>query len=332
MPRFAINIVTFNSARSINTCLESVFGQECRDFGVTVIDNGSTDDTMARLEHWRELGARVMSMGRNLYYARAHNTGIRETDSEFVLTLNPDVVMRPDYLLQVAQAFALSPRIGSVNGKLMLLQALPVGLEETLALDSSELVVDGAGLMMLRSRRPFLRCHRALAMSGCVEPRYIFGADGACAAYRRAMLEDTAIEGEYFDEDFVIYREDVDLAWRAQLYGWDSYYMPAAMGYHMRGFHLGQNRRSIPAYIKRQSVKNGWLLLIKNDTLRALVQNVPSIVLYQAKILGGLLTIEQRSLPAVVDVIRLWPRMQRKRAVIQSRRVRTDHEMHAWFE
>lgn len=332
MPLFAINIVTHNSSARIDTCLESVFGQECRDFSVTVIDNGSTDGTLASLDRWRTRGIRVISLPRNLYYARAHNIGIRETSSDLVLTLNPDVIMWPDYLGQVARTFDLSPRIGSINGKLLLLTSPPARVDEVFSLRSSELLVDGCGLKMFRSRRPFLRCNREPAMSRCVEPRYIFGADGACAAYRRAMLEDTAIDGEYFDEDFVMYREDVDLAWRAQLYGWDSYFAPAAMGYHMRGFHPGQSRRSIPAYIKRQSVKNGWLLLIKNDTPRALMRNLPSIVRYQARIFAGLLTIEHSSLPAMFDVLGLWPRMRKKRAVIQTRRTRTDDEMCSWFE
>jgi GT2 family glycosyltransferase len=331
VPRFSISIVTHNSATTIDSCLAAVYAQEYRDFSVTVIDNGSTDDTLAHLDRWSHHGFRLMTMGRNLYYARAHNIGIRESDSDFVLTLNPDVVMRPDYLGEVARAFELSTTIGSVNGKLLLLLSPPASLEEVLALRPSDMVIDGAGLMMLRSRRPFLRCYRQPAASHCLQPCYIFGVDGACAAFRRAMLEDTAIDGEYFDEDFVIYREDVDLAWRAQLYGWDSYYVPTALAYHVRGFHLGQSRRSIPAYIKRQSVKNGWLLVIKNDTPRDLVQTAPMFVLYQAKILAGLLTIEQSSLRAVADTIALLPRMRQKRRTIQSRRIRSRDDMQAWF-
>ncbi len=332
MPHFAVNIVTYNSAGSIDTCLDAVFGQEYRDFSVTVIDNGSTDGTLDRLARRSAQSIRILPMERNLYYARAHNIGIRETTSDLVLTLNPDVIIRPDYLEQIAQAFALSPGIGSVNGKLLLLTFQPRSVDEVFSLDISEMVVDGAGLMMLRSRRPFLRCHRKPASLCGDRAHYIFGADGACAAYRRAMLEDTNVDGEYFDEDFVIYREDVDLAWRAQLYGWDSYYAPAAVGYHVRGFHLGGSRHTIPPFVKRQSVKNGWLLPIKNDTPGAFFRQTPAVLRYQAKIVAGLLTVEHSSIPAITDVIALWPRMQRKRALIQARRVRTDAEMSKWFE
>jgi GT2 family glycosyltransferase len=299
---------------------------------VTVIDNGSADGTLTRLEPWRGRGVRVLAMGSNLYYARAHNLGIRETESELVLTLNPDACLRPDYLSAVARAFALSPCIGSVNGRLLLLPGPTPDLDSLLARPVGEFVLDGAGLLMRRSRRPHLRGAHRPAHTTCMEAASIFGADGACAAYRRAMLEDTAVEGENLDEDFVMYREDVDLAWRAQLFGWDSYYAPDAVGYHVRGVHVGQSRRSIPTELRRQSVKNGWLLVIKNDTLGALARDAAYVAPYQARILAGLLTIERSSLPAIADLLRLLPAMRRKRALIQARRRRPDAEMRRWFE
>jgi GT2 family glycosyltransferase len=331
MVRVAINIVTYNSAKHIDHCLESVFRQEYQDFAVTVLDNHSTDDTVARLEHWRDLGLRIIPLGSNLYYAQAHNIGIQQTQSDYVLTLNPDVVLRPDYLLHVVNVFDRSLRIGSVNGKL-LLKELECASGSTMASEGRAPLIDGAGLLMLKSRRPYLRGNREPGDTSCLQPQYIFGADGAAAAYRRAMLEDVAIDGEYFDSEFVMYREDVDLAWRAQLYGWDSYYVPEAVGYHVRGFHLNQSRSGVPAYIKRQSVKNGWLLIIKHDTPKSLLRDCFSLIPYQAKILAGILTVERTSLPAVVDTLKLLPSMRRKRREIHRRRRRSEEAMRRWFE
>ena len=328
MARVAINIITHNSADHLDACLHSVFEQEYRDFQVTVIDNGSTDDTLTRLHQWEDRGARVVSLTQNHYYARAHNMALRETDSDFVLTLNPDVVIRSDYLSRVLPAFSLSVSIGSVNGKLL----LPTGPGNEMDRPDGEAWIDGAGLMMLKSRRPYLRGNRQPGDTHCVSAQYIFGADGACATYRRAMLDDVAVDGEYFDEDFVMYREDVDVAWRGQLYGWDTYYVPDAVGHHRRGFHLGQSRRSIPQYLKRQSVKNGWLLLIKNDTLQSITRDIPYIAPYEAKIMAGLLTFEHSSLGAIPDLLALLPRMRQKRAQIQARRRRSEEDMRRWFE
>jgi GT2 family glycosyltransferase len=332
MARVAINVVTYNSAASIDSCLTSVFQQDYRDFEVTVIDNNSQDATPDKLARWKREGVHVILNRANQYYSRAHNFAIRETDSEYLLTLNPDVIILPDFVRQVLQAFEVSPRIGSVNGKLLLLPA-PQPTAEVLETDPpAHALIDGAGLMMYKSRRPFLRGNRRPHGEACLYPEYIFGADGACAAYRRTMLEDTAVEGEYFDNDFVIYREDVDLAWRGQLYGWDSYYTPKALGYHARGFHPGYKRRSIPRHLRRQSVKNGWLLLVKNDTRESLLRDLMYVGRYQLRVVAGVLSIEPSSLAAVPDLIKLMPVMQRKRDHIQAHRRRSEIELWQWFE
>jgi GT2 family glycosyltransferase len=330
--RVAINIVTYNSAGNIDRCLESVFQQDYRDFAVTVLDNQSTDDTLARLERWKDSEIRVIPLHANLYYVRAHNIGIHETQSDYVLTLNPDVVLRPDYLRRAVKAFERSSRIGSVNGKLLLTSTLESASDDSLMSGSFAPLIDGAGLKMLKSRRPYLRGNREPSDGSCLQPQYIFGADGAAATYRRTMLEDVALDGEYFDPEFVMYREDVDLAWRAQLYGWDSYYVPEAVGYHVRGFHLNQSRHEMPAYLKRQSVKNGWLLIIKHDDPGSLLRDCFAVIPYQMKILTGILTVERSSLLAVADTVKLMPSMRRKRREIRQRRRRSREDIRRWFE
>ena len=78
---------------------------------------------------------------------------------------------------------------------------------------------------------------------------YIFGPSGAAPLYRRAMLDDISFEGEFFDEDFVMYREDADLAWRAQWRGWKGVYTPHAVAYHVRGLGPEHSRQNIdPAH------------------------------------------------------------------------------------
>ncbi len=327
MPAIAINVVMYNGASTIDACLQSVLDQDFTDFVVTVVDNASTDDSVTRAQKWQDPRMTVLRNEKNLYYARAHNRAIAATDSEFVLTLNPDAVLYPDYVSRVLTAFRRSPRIGSVNGKLLLVGPDQFGSYLVRTPPSVADLIDGAGLMLRRSRRPHLRGNRMPSATHCLESQYIFGADGACATYRRAMLEDVAIGEEYFDEDFAIYREDVDLAWRAQWLGWDTYYCPDAVGYHVRGFHIGRGRRHISAELKRQSVKNGWLLMVKNDTVPAFLVDLPWILPYQMKVLGGILLLERGSLVAVRDTWELLPKMLEKRRVTQTRRRRRGAEV-----
>ena len=97
---------------------------------------------------------------------------------------------------------------------------------------------------------------------------YVFGATAAAALYRREMIEDISMDGEFFDSDFFVYREDADVAWRAQLLGWRCLYTPHARGYHVRNVLPG-NRRALPAEINMHSVKNRFLMRIKNMTGRS---------------------------------------------------------------
>jgi len=331
MPRVSVNIVTFDSAERIDACLESVAAQTLTDIGVTVIDNASTDGTVNRLRQWEARGVRVIANPTNVYYARAHNQAIRESDSEFVLTLNPDVLVFPDYLERVVNVFDRSPQIGSVNGKLLLTKREALRPSLIALPPAPGALIDGTGLLMRRSRRPGLRGNHMPAITHCLEATEIFGVDGACAAYRRTMLDDVTVNGEVFDEDFVIYREDVDLAWRAQILGWESWYEPTAIGYHVRRFHVGGDRRAIPPELKRHAVKNGWLLLIKNEDASSLLCAFPWVLPYQLKILGGLLMVEHSSLAAIPEMLRLLSRTHRKRALIHARRRRTPAELRRWF-
>ena len=79
------------------------------------------------------------------------------------------------------------------------------------------------------------------------------------------MIEDTSVLGEFFDPDFFVYREDADVAWRAQLMGWRCIYTPLARGYHVRNVLPG-NRRALPSVINMHSVKNRFLMRLKNMT------------------------------------------------------------------
>lgn len=331
MPRVDIHIVTYNSADCIDACLESVLAQHYTDYQVTVFDNGSQDDSARRLAVWATCGVRVILNGSNLYYSVAHNRAIRESTSKFVLALNPDVILDPHFLARAVAAIERMPHVGSINGRLIRIKPSEMSMETLRSPQRDNMVLDGAGLMMRRSRRPDLRGNNLPANSTCTEPTYIFGADAACALYRRAMLDDIVVDGEYFDEDFMIYREDVDLAWRAQLLGWDCLYLPDAIAYHVRSFRPGQRRHAIASDLKRHSVKNGWLLVIKNDYPGAILKNILWVLPYQVKILAGLLFTEPSSLSAIPQTIRLLPRILRKRAVIQKIRARSAKELRRWF-
>ena len=159
---------------------------------------------------------------------------------------------------------------------------------------------------------------------------YVFGATAAAALYRREMIEDIAVDGEFFDCDFFVYREDADVAWRAQLMGWRCLYAPYARGYHVRKVLPG-NRRALPAEINMHSVKNRFLLRIKNMTWSLYRKNWLSITCRDLVVVGCCLVREQTSLKAFWFVAQNWKRVVAKRQIIMRRQRVDDDYMASWF-
>jgi GT2 family glycosyltransferase len=163
-----------------------------------------------------------------------------------------------------------------------------------------------------------------------LKPEYVFGATAAAALYRRKMIRTSRLGGEFFDTDFFVYREDADVAWRAQLLGWKCLYTPLARGYHVRSVLPG-NRRALPAEINMHSVKNRFLMRIKNITPGVYWRNFLSITFRDAIVLTACLLHEHSSLRAFPFLIRNFSRFLAKRRQIMARRRVSDEYMEAWF-
>ena len=144
-------------------------------------------------------------------------------------------------------------------------------------------LVDSTGIYFTPMLRHLDRGSQEVDNGHYLQHEYVFGATAAAALYRRAMIEDVSIGDEFFDPDFFVYREDADVAWRAQLLGWRCIYTPHARGYHVRNVLPG-NRRALPPAINMHSVKNRFLMRMKNMTGRSLSAQ---LVLHHGSRSGG---------------------------------------------
>jgi GT2 family glycosyltransferase len=316
MPKIAVNIVTYNSANVIGPCLRALQAQDA-DFDVCIVDNASSDSTVEQLATG---GWHIIKNPANLGYAAAHNLALAQTDSEYVLTLNPDVLLQPGYLSAMARALDSHPEAGSAAGCLLRVDQL----------DDTPQAIDGIGLFMRRNRRQGLLLENAPLADVPAEPHAIFGPDGAAAFYRRAMLDDIAVSGEVFDEDFFMHKEDVDLCWRAQLAGWSSLVVPQARAHHIRTFRPGRREKVDPA-LRRDAVRNRYLMMMKDEIPALFWRDILWITLYDIAILGYLLLREPSSLTALAEAWKLRKSMLKKRHIIQSKRKATRENMAAWF-
>jgi len=312
MVRVAVNIVTFNSADDIAACLESLTKQTFRDFRVHVLDNASIDKTIERLSAFDLDIVRATS---NSGFAKAHNDLIRSYPAEYMLILNPDTILRDDFLERLIPALDARPDAASATGKLLRMDGV---------------TLDSTGIIMLRSQRHLDRGADQPDRGQFDKPEDIFGPSGAAALYRFKALEDVAVEGQYFDEDFFAYREDADLAWRCRLMGWTSIYVPSAVALHRRRV-TPERRSSLSSIINYHSVKNRFLLRLNNMTRSLYLRDFAPITFRDVTVVGYVLLREWTSIPALTYVARHWSRLWRKRRVIQSRRRITGPQLDRWF-
>lgn len=312
MVKVSVNIVTFNSAGDIEECLRSIRRQSLQDYRIRILDNASTDDTLSRA---RPFEAEVIVSSANTGFSGGHNRLIRGFDSEYVLVLNPDSSLRPDFLASIVRALDARPDAGSASGKL-------------LRMDNT--TIDSTGMIMLRSQRHLDRGAGDPDIGQFDKPEDIFGPSGAAALYRRKALEDAAINGEYFDEDFFAYREDADLAWRLRLLGWTSIYVPGAVAQHRRRV-TPERRGQLPKLINYHSVKNRFLLRINNMTRSLYLRDFWPILVRDLMVGGYVVVREWSSLPALFYVVRHFPRLWQKRLRIQQKARVPSPEMESWF-
>jgi GT2 family glycosyltransferase len=319
--RVSVTIVTYNSGRFIKRCLESVLAQRYPNTEIIVIDNASSDGTVDILEQFEDR-CQITYNDENIGFAAAQNQAIRASNGDWVLTLNPDVLLLPNFIQAMVDAGQFDSKIGTVCGKLLTILA-------TFDLPEKPLV-DSTGIYFTPTLRHLDRGSQEVDNGHYVQHEYVFGATAAAALYRRRMIDDIAIGDEFFDPDFFVYREDADVAWRAQLLGWRCIYTPHARGYHVRNVLPG-NRRALPPVINMHSVKNRFLMRMKNMTADLYRRNWLSITLRDMVVISCCLIREQSSLKAFWYVARNWKRVMAKRREIMSRKRVNDDYIASWF-
>jgi GT2 family glycosyltransferase len=313
-----IGIVTWNSGKDLAMCLAGLAAQDYPEIEIIAVDNASTDDS-PRLLREALPHSQILVNKENLGYGAAHNQAIRAARGEFYLPLNPDLGMRPGFVGCLVDALNHHTRCGSAVGKILQ------------ATDPAPALLDSAGLFIDRRRHQYLRGYGEPDRGQYDRPEEVFGADGAAPLHRKAMLQDVEILGEYFDEQHFIYMEDVDLAWRARLFGWGCWYEPQATAVHKRTFKPGE-RRLIPKDIRRCAVKNRYLTIVKNENRECWRRDWPRILTYDLMIWAYVMLCEQKSLAAIPMLRKQWGRALAWRKEIVRRVKVAPNEQRAWFK
>lgn len=213
MPRVSVIIPHWNGRHHLDDCLNALRRQTWTDHEVLLVDNGSTDGSQDYVrQHFPEV--RLVEMGRNLGFTGAGNAGYAASRGEFVCLLNNDTEADPGWLAAIVDVFERNPRVGIVASKMLLFDQRDH--------------FHNAGDYYRADGIPGNRGVWQVDEGQYDHEEPVFSACGGAAAYRRRMIEEIG----FLDDAFFFSCEDVDLAWRAHLTGWDVRYTPAAVVYH----------------------------------------------------------------------------------------------------
>ncbi|HZO57089.1 MAG TPA: glycosyltransferase family 2 protein [Bryobacteraceae bacterium] len=318
----AVTIVTYNSEWYIRPCLESVLALDPAPEEIVVIDNLSSDGTRTVLREFSDW-VKVVCNGANTGFAAGQNQAIALTRADWVLTLNPDVILPPDFLGRLLESGEVGEDMGTLCGKML-------SLMPDMTLQTPPLL-DSTGIYFTPQLRHFDRGWGEPDNGQYNQREEVFGASAAAALYRRRMIEAVQVEGNFFDPAFFAYREDADVAWRAQLLGWRCEYRPAAHGFHVRQVRPGKRGRN-PKLVNMHSVKNRFLMRAKNITWPVWKQCWASTLARDATVVAGCLLHEHDSLPAFWHFVKAMPAALRQRREIMARQSDRAAQIVEWFQ
>lgn len=339
-PLVSVNLVVRNGEKYIRGCLDAVLNQSYENLELTVFDNNSDDKTKEIVK--KEFPQfRLIENKENYNFGTGQNRCAKLTKGEYILGLCVDVFLDKDFVKNAVAAMEADEKIGALQAKIYKMVCAENGKCEKTD------IIDTVGFEIYRSRRIVNRGHGEEDKGRFSKAEEIFSYEGACPFFRRAALEDAAVpvssgdgRKEYHDEDFWWYADDIDLGWRLRLFGWKSFFSPDVIAYHDRSttkrlskgrWDFVKTRRELPALKKRLDWQNTQLTFLKNDICANVVKDFFPFFKRQFSLFVYFLIFEQSTLLAIPKIIRLLPRMLKKRRYIMKRKKASAEEMERWF-
>ncbi|HLC99828.1 MAG TPA: glycosyltransferase family 2 protein [Patescibacteria group bacterium] len=301
-PLVAIIVLNYNNLSDTEECVRSVEQIAYPNYRLIVVDNAGDQDNGETLEAAYAQKHIVLRNEKNLGYAGGNNVGIRyalnELHAPYVLILNNDTIVTSSFLEAMVKSAQKNPSVGMVAAKI-------------LQYPKEKNQIDSIGLKLTRSGLPYKRTS---------ENDPLFCPSGACALYTAQMLRDAEQNGEFFDEDFFLYGEDIDLGFRGVLFGYDCVFAQNAIIYH-KGSATTKERSPLSIYYGH---RNTPLMIVKDFPLPLFLRYGLSILFYQIITPLYYLFIDPRNIRTVVrakfDAVKSLPQMLSKRKYIQKKK------------
>ncbi len=263
MSKLSIIIVNWNGLRHLKACINSVISQTYRDFNIILVDNNSSDGSIGFIdsnykEQIKSKKIILIKNNKNSGFAEGNNIGIRyamkDKGMKYVVLLNNDTIVHKDWLKELIKTAETKKEIGMVSPKAYL---------------ADKKTIDTLGLRM-----GWLGISRDIKKESYIHK--LFCPSGVSALYKRKLLEDIRYKDEYFDKDFFMYCEDLDLGYRAINKAWKPAYSKKSVVYHIHGASSKQSKLPI-YYLHRNNV---WVIVKNYESWRLLLLSPLLILLH----------------------------------------------------
>lgn len=239
--KVTVVIPNYNGKHFLEPCLSSLRKQKCKNFEILIIDNASVDGSAEWIQkNYPEVN--LMVMEKNLGFAGGVNVGIKAAKSPYILLLNNDTEVTPNFVGMLLKSIESSPKIFSVSSR-MIQYYDREKLDD--AGDLYSIVGWGFQRGVGRSVKEYKHC------------RKVFSACAGAAIYRKSVFEKIG----YFDEMHFAYLEDIDVGYRAKLAGYENIYCPKAEVYHVGSGTSGSKYNDFKVKL---SARNNFYLNYKN--------------------------------------------------------------------
>lgn len=268
----SIIIVNWNGKENLRGCFQSLAKISYSPYEIILVDNGSNDGSVEMVKKLTKLNKRIKLIGNkeNLGFAKANNQGFKKAKGKYILLLNSDTKVAPDFLTKLIGVMEKDEKISVVQPKIIFM-------------DSKRLQAGGAFL----TNTGFLY-HYGYGKdpnNGKYNHRMeIFSANGSCMLVKREVIEKVGL----FDPDFFCYFEETDFCWRVWLAGYKIVYVPDSVIYHKGA----QSAQRLPiSFIQYHSFKNRLCTYLKNFSFKNLFRIfLPHLLLCEISALAYLVT------------------------------------------
>jgi len=348
LPLVTINIVVLNGEKYIRQCLGGVRTQTYKNLEVNILDNGSSDRTREIVKkEFPEFN--LIEFDRNYGMWGGQEKSFNEhTNGKYFMALSVDVILDPQAVEESVKNFSRDKKIGAIEPKI-----LRFYLEEESDKIIKTDIIDTCGFAVFRSRRVINIGHGEKDRGQFDFESEIFAVEGAAPIFRSEAFEDCRLinvprykdfnfgqRGEIMDHDMFWYGDDIDLGWRMHLFGWKQIYSSKVLAFHDRKTTHSlrktwtdfiKNRKKVPILKRRLDYRNSRLSLIKNEHIINFTKDIFHFLRREIPLWGYFIIFETSMLLEIFIIIKLLPRMLKKRKEVMKKSIVSSKKIRKWF-